>query len=102
MDTQRGVRTLPDTRHVEELETTFLNKAQEFSKRLEDMNEGLAEATEKLKEQAVHLFVLNNEALFMNSPALVDRIAELRVQLKAMRVDTGGLGLASCPQEKEE
>jgi aspartate/tyrosine/aromatic aminotransferase len=92
---------VPDARHVEELETTFLNKAQEFSKRLEDMNEGLADAAEKLKEQAVHLFVLNNEALFMNSPALSDRIADLRAQLKAMRVDTDGLTLPNH-QEKEE
>lgn len=95
---QRTVRAITDSRHAEELETTFLNKAQEFSKRLEEMNESLADASEKLKEQAVQLYALNNEALFLNSPALSDRIATLRAVLQELRLD---LGCTFC-HEKEE
>jgi len=85
---------------VDKLEIAFLNKAQEYSKRLEEMNEGLAETVEKLKEQAVHLYALNNEALFMNSPTIIDQVEALRVQVREMLLDR--CNLPPMTPEKEE
>jgi len=93
-------RALPDSHQVDKLEIAFLNKAQEYSKRLEEMNEGLAETVEKLKEQAVHLYALNNEALFMNSPTIIDQVEALRVQVREMLLDR--CNLPPMTPEKEE
>ncbi len=86
---------VPNAQRIEEMETAFLAQAKEFTRSLEDMNEELAAAAEKLKEQAVELFTLNNECLILDTPMLRDQIAELKSQLKELK-----LGMSRTDKEE--